>query len=308
MYMNRQSCKSLSVLVISTLILLFGITSQTHVYAGPPPFPPETSSGSVGIQGEISTAPPSRGATIAVPSSGGVYNSIPVAVTGVCQSGLLVKVFSNNVFIGSTICSNGSFSIQVDIFSGQNDIVAIVYDSLDQPGPISNAVTVTYNDAQFLQFGTHVSLTSNYAERGAQPNTELDWPVILSGGTGPYAISVDWGDGSPATLISQSNEGTVNLSHTYKSSGIYEVIVQAADKNGTEAFLQLTAVATGSSQSNNKPGTGNTIIVTKVIWWPAAVLLPLLLVVYWIGRRSELFSIRKQLERTRDEEDHRNQK
>jgi len=63
-------------------------------------------------------------------------------------------------------------------------------------------VSVTYNDALFLQFGTHVSLSSVYAEKGAPPGQELDWPVVLSGGTGPYAVSVDWGDGSPTDLIS----------------------------------------------------------------------------------------------------------
>jgi hypothetical protein len=286
--------------IITVMVLVLSFTMAiAHATS---PFPPETSSGSVGIQGEISTAAPTRGATIATPINGANITSIPVTVAGICPSSLLVKVFDNNVFVGSILCVNGSYSVPVDLFSGENDLVSIVYDSLDQAGPDSNQVTVNYTDAEFLQFGTHIQLTSDYAERGAQPNTELDWPVILSGGTGPYAVSIDWGDGSPNTLISQSDEGTLNLSHQYANSGIYAVIVKAADANGGEAFLQLVADSTGSAQSNNKPSSDNTLTVTKLIWWPAAAMLPLFFAVYWLGRRAELFGLRKELEKTRDDE------
>ena len=107
-----------------------------------------------------------------------------------------LKIFSNNVFIGSTTCRGGSYTLQTTLFAGANALVARVYDALDQTGPDSNTVNVTYNDAQFAQFGTVVSLTSLYARRGVNPGTSLSWPLILSGGVGPYAVSVDWGDGS----------------------------------------------------------------------------------------------------------------
>src|SRR5665213_999026 len=168
----------------------------------PPVMAVTTKSGSIGIQGTIPSPPPARGATIVVPSNGDVFTNVPITVSGLCPTGLLVKIFDNNVFVGSTVCVNGSYSLQIDLFSGRNDLVARVYDALDQAGPDSNTVTVTFNDAQFLQFGTHVSLTSDFAERGAPPGQKLDWPVILSGGTAPYAVSVDWGDGTATDLLS----------------------------------------------------------------------------------------------------------
>ncbi len=255
-----------------------------------------TKSGSVGIQATIPSPPPSRGATIAVPSNGAIFTDIPITVSGLCPSGLLVKIFDNNVFVGSTVCSNGSYSLQIDLFSGRNDLVARVYDALDQAGPDSNTVTVTFNNAQFLQFGTHVTLSSVYAERGAPPGTELDWPIILSGGTGSYAISVDWGDGTPSDLLSVDNTGTITLKHTYKLAAAYKVIVKATDKNGGEAFLQLVGQATGAIQSNNTSGN-NVIIKKEVSWWPPLAMLPLILAAFWLGRRHELLSLRRQLER-----------
>ncbi len=263
-------------------------------------FPDQQSSGSVGLQGTISTAPPSRGATITVPGNGAVFTTIPITVSGLCPPGVLVKIFSNNVFVGSTLCQNGSYSSQVNLFSGKNDLVARVYDALDQAGPDSNVVSVTFNDAQFAQFGTHVALNSPYAVRGAPPGRELDWPIILSGGIGPYAISVDWGDGSPTDLISQDAAGTFTIKHIYKSAGVYKVIVKATDKNGGTAFLQLVGQATGATQSNDKNG-GSAIIQREVLWWPALLMVPLIIAAYWAGRRAELYSLRKQLEKSRYE-------
>jgi len=263
-------------------------------------FPDQSAGGSIGLQGEISQAAPTQAATITVPSNGASFSSLPITVSGLCPANLLIKIFSNNVFVGSTFCSNGSYSLQVDLFNGQNQLVARDYDALDQAGPDSNTVNVTFNDVQFAEFGTHVELTSAFAERGAPPNQELDWPVILSGGTGPYAVSVDWGDGSPSTLFSQAASGTFTIKHSYKSSGIYTVIIKATDKNNGTAFLQVIAVASGAGQNNAKGGTSSSLTQVKVLWWPALLMIPLIVSTFWVGRRYELYVLRKQLEKERD--------
>jgi hypothetical protein len=263
--------------------------------------PPGAQSGSVGLSGKIPSPPPKTGATIAVPGSGQTFTNIPITVSGLCPSGLLVKIFSNNVFVGAVQCKNGSYSIKIDLFSGRNDLVARVYDALNQAGPDSNVVRVTFNDAQYIKFGTHVSLTSNYAKRGANPGDTLTWPIILSGGSGPYAISVDWGDGTSPELISQSFPGNITLHHVYDSAGIYNITVRATDANGTTAFLQLVGVGNGpAAQTNNSANKKEQVTKTVVLWWPALVLIPLIGAAFWLGGRHELFTLRKNLEQHRD--------
>lgn len=262
-------------------------------------FPDEQKSGSVGLQGTISSGPPTRGATISVPGNGAGFSTVPITVSGICPNGLLVKIFSNNVFVGSTYCNGGSYSVQVNLFGGRNDLVARVYDALDQAGPDSNLVSVTFNDAQFATFGTRVNLTSVFALRGAPPNQLLTWPIILSGGVGPYAISVDWGDGSPTDLFSQESAGAITLKHTYKTAGLYQVLVKATDKNGGTAFLQLVAQATGAGQDTVKKASDNSVVKTQVIWWPVLLMLPLIVAAFWVGRRHELYTLRKRLEKSR---------
>jgi len=263
-------------------------------------------SDTIDLEGTNNAPAQTQAATIATPTNGQNISSTPTTVAGLCKTGLLIKIFSNNIFIGSAQCVNGSYSLQVSLFSGRNDIVARVYDALDQAGPDSNLVSVTFNDAQFAQFGSRVSLTSSYAKRGANPGTELDWPIVLSGGTGPYALSVDWGDGTSPSLQSESFTGTITVKHIYTSAGIFNVVVKATDANGTTAFLQLVGVANGKvTQANSGSGNttdssgGGTNKPTPI--WPLLALIPLIVLAFWLGRRHELYSIRKHLDQSRND-------
>lgn len=264
--------------------------------AAPPP-PQNPQSGSVGVEGTIQGPPPSQAPTIATPTNGQTFTQIPITVSGLCVTGLLVKIFSNSIFVGSVICVNGSYSLQVALFSGQNDLIARQYDALDQQSPDSNKVTVFFNDAQFQQFGTRMTLTSDYARKGANPGQTLTWPVILSGGVGPYAISTDWGDGTPEDLQSVSFPGVINLAHIYKTAGTYNVVVKGSDKNGTTAFLQVVGVANGEASSPNGTITTPGGTKTEILWEPAAVGIPLIIAAFWLGRRYELSALRKRIEK-----------
>jgi len=258
-------------------------------------------SGSVGLTGQISAPPPSQGATISFPTSGQNFGELPVIVRGICPDGLLVKLFKNNVFAGSVQCENGNFSLQTDLFVGTNELVARVFDDLDQPGPDSNTVSVTFSDTR-PGAGPRVSLTTNYAKRGANPTQKLVWPIQLTGGAGPYAFSVDWGDGKEPDLFTWPFPGTIDLEHVYDEPGVFNVIVKVVDNNGTAAFLQLVGVANGPlSQEDNAGVDENTegfvTTKTKIIWWPAALIVPFAITTFWLGRRHMVHNLKKRIER-----------
>lgn len=285
----------ISTLVLSMLLLLGG---TGHVSGLGSPNPEQ--SGTTGIQGTITSPPPQTAATISTPVSGRVFTSVPITVNGLCTTGLLVKVFSNNIFVGSVQCTNGSYSLQIDLFGGQNDIIARVYDALDQAGPDSGTVTVTFQDGNISAFGQRISLSSTLAKLGANVGSKLSWPIILSGGTGPYAVSVDWGDGSAYDLQSYPFAGNITINHTYTAAGIYRVVVKATDANGATAFLQLVGVGNGevtqSTTGSNSKSNGATV-ETQYIWWPLVIMIPIILAAFWIGKRYELSAIHKQIEK-----------
>ncbi len=262
-----------------------------------------SSSGAVGITGTISAPPPTKGASITFPNNGQSFTTLPVTVTGLCPDGLLVKIFKNNVFSGSVDCTNGSYSLKIDLFTGTNDLVARVYDSLDQPGPDSSLVRVSFADNK-EGAGSRVSVTSNYAKRGAFPKETLTWPIIISGGSGPYAVSVDWGDGKAADLFSQPFPGSFDIKHVYDSAGVYNIVVKVVDRDGVTAFLQLVGVGNGPlSQTGTNSSNGGTAasqpagVKTKIIWQPAVAIFPFIISTFWLGKKYELHMLRKKISR-----------
>lgn len=296
--MKRQFWNRLGIVAAAfglIAILSFGRAANAAI---PPPGP---GSGSAGLQGTVKTPAPKNPASIATPANGQSLSKMPLTVGGLCTSGLLVKIFSNNVFVGSAECSNGSYSLQVTLFDGINELVARIFDALDQPGPDSSTVTVTYNNSQFGGGGApQFTLSSLYALRGANPGEQLNWPLSINGGTSPYALSVDWGDGKPSTLYSEQFAGNVTISHTYGGAGTYIVIVKGTDKDGQTAFLQLVGQANGAvTQASTKASgvSGSVIATTKVLWAPAAICIPLIFLSFWLGRRYELAALRRHLER-----------
>jgi hypothetical protein len=85
-------------------------------------------SGSIGLEGTISTDPPKTAATITTPGNGAVVSTMPITIAGLCPSGTLVKIFSNNVFVGSTTCKSGSYTLQATLFAGANALIAHVFE------------------------------------------------------------------------------------------------------------------------------------------------------------------------------------
>jgi hypothetical protein len=274
---------------LAAALLSLAIPATTHAVL-------QQQSAPVGVEGVIPSNPPTQGATISVPSNGQTFNNIPITVSGLCPKGLLVEILKNGVFSGSAQCTSGSFSIQIDLFNGQNDLVAKVYDALNQSGPDSNKVTVFFNGS-FAGGGNRPTLTTAFAKRGADPGSVLTWPITLSGGAGPYAINVEWGDKSPLDLLSRATAGDFNIEHTYTQSGIYNVTIKVTDSTGAAAFLQLVGIANGPIQQTTATGqsTSTTKTVKVYVWWPLLIAFALAILAFWLGKQHQLQTIRDRL-------------
>jgi hypothetical protein len=282
--------------IIAALFLVLGANSANAQSSDP------VQSGSAGLTGSISAPPPTQGATISFPVNGSVANDVSIVVTGICPDGLLVKLFKNNVFSGSAQCAGGNFSIQTDLFVGTNELIARVFDELDQPGPDSNIVIVTFQD-NTSGAPSRVTLTSNFAKRGANPGETLTYPIILSGGVGPYAFSVDWGDSTESDLFTETFPGTIDLSHNYGEPGVFGIVIKAVDNNDVTAYLQVVGISNGPlSQINagaeNEDGTNSGLTTTKteIIWWPALLLIPFIISTFWLGKGYMLRNMKKRIE------------
>jgi hypothetical protein len=269
--------------------------------------------GSVGVSGVVSAPPPANAPIISIPNNGATISNIPITVSGICDSDLLVKVFKNGVFAGSAQCQNGSFSLQTDLFNGRNDLTARQYDLLDQESPASGVVSVVYSDnAVNSTASDRVTLTTNFAKKGTDPGEKLIWPFAISGGAGPYAVTVEWGDGE-TSLYSLAVPGEFSIDHTYQNPGSYTVVVKAVDVEGRTALMQVVAIANGSlsqtgpnGSKNGSTGSGSSTgsgeeeggsaPKTRILWQPAAIMIPFILSTFWLGKRYAIHRLRKKIE------------
>lgn len=298
----RHSAQWVRPILVGMYLLALCLFTQPASALTPLPTP-DPKPGSYGLAATKTQAPPTQGATITTPGNGASFANSPITVNGICPNGLLVEVYNNGVMVGAVMCAGGSFTLQISLFSGVNELTAKVFDDLGQTGPDSNIITVNYTDTSFTAFGELITLTSSFGRRSAPAGDQLGWPLQLSGGTGPYAFSIDWGDGSKPELKSQALSGVVTIAHNYKNAGIYRINVTVTDVNGVSAFLQLVAVSSGQVDAA-AAGAGDTDQASKtrteVLWIPAAISLVLLPPTYWLGKRSQLVSLRNKMLKERE--------
>lgn len=292
---------SIPVAVLSMLLAVFVFAQSAGAITRIPD--PDPIPGAYGLEARKDKAPPVRGATITTPGNGSSFSTSPITVNGTCPDGLLVQIFNNDVMVGAAMCEDGSFSLQVSLFSGANDLSALVYDELGQTGPKSNTMSVTYVDEDLEEFGQLITLTSQYGRLSSAATTPLKWPLQLTGGTGPYAFNIDWGDGSDQELVSRSLAGAFNIDHVYKRAGIYIINIKVTDVNGVSAFLQLIAVANGevdNSITGDAEGSDDKSDEPKILWLPIFLMWFLLIPSYWLGRHSMKVSLRNKMLKERD--------
>ena len=205
---------------------------------------------------------PTSPAVITSPTDQQHVTTSPITITGTCGDATYVSLFRNDIFVGAGACDSGSFSIQTDLIEGANQLQARVYNSTDNEGPLGPIITVYYDRPTpastnpittlpgFTQPlpntpsevpstpGALIVLAYPYSYRTYKVGETWQGDIAVSGGSPPYAIAVDWGDGE--LFHFQSTEPTrFKISHVFKKPGTYQPIVRVVDQQGATASLQL---------------------------------------------------------------------
>jgi hypothetical protein len=168
------------------------------------------------------------------------------------------------------------------------------------PGPDGAPVNVTLAlPPGGLGFSTELIIQSTNYYRGTQPGQQVVWPIDLVGGQSPYAVSIDWGDGS-SDLVTRLAPGPFTLSHTYKKVGGYlgafPLIIRGTDAAGHTAYLQLTTIVNNPTGSKVSSGTlASTTNFSLAVIWPVWIVLLLMVVSFWLGERREKRVMQRQM-------------
>lgn len=289
------------------------------------------SGGNITVGMTVSSDPPTRGAVITSPVNGDKFTTPLIDVAGTCSLTSAVVVYSNNVLVGSTLCTvSGTFQLKIQLFGGSNRITALNYDVLNQPGPVTPAVVVTYSapassssalpiqpivipgsggsylkscenyiDANGIPTATDVRVALVCLQRHVDSHSETTIGIMIWGGHAPYALTVDWGDGEPATLKSIQQPGYITLAKQYKTKGQYIVTLRVSDKSGAQGYVQSMVDVTGPAKPNDFIGyIGNSI---NTSWFdspvPTYFLAVAVVIGFWAGDYFERILLTKQAAR-----------
>jgi hypothetical protein len=220
------------------------------------------------VSAKVSAPLPSGPAVITSPGDGSRFTSVPITVSGTCPTDTYVKIYRNNFFSGTAMCTtDGNFTLDIDLFPGQNKLEPKIFNLTDDEGPSSMPVTVFYDVPQQPTGGSSgngnapaqppagtsapvaatsaspFTIKSDFAYRGYKVGQSIEWTFEANGGVPPYAINVDWGDGTNS-LVSQKEAGKITVNHRYKkvgdgTKGSYKVKASGIDSQGRQTFLQL---------------------------------------------------------------------
>lgn len=263
---------------------------------------PGPQSGSIGLSGTVPGNAPKIAAVIKKPNDGQHFTTTPVTISGTCEGSTLIELYKNDIFAGSTPCTNNAFTLDIDLMIGQNKVVAKTYDALNQAGPDSNSLTLYYDalapqaaSQTDLYFdGSQLILNTSAVFRGSFPGQSFDVPIGILGGTPPYAVNVEWGDNTNKVVSRDSSE-TFSLAHAYAKAGTYQITIQATDAKGRIAFLTVAAIVNGQvataaatiAGSGTTGLTGNETINSLLILWPLYTASFAVVVSFWLGERRE---------------------
>ncbi len=273
-------------------MVLAGITATTNAAT--------EGTGKYTVEAVVPGPRPNSPVIITSPVNGQVFQTNPIQVSGTCPAKSLVKIFKNGVLAGSVICAaNGRFSLPIDLVVGANSLTGLAYNALDQEGPSSPAVNVTLTlPPGGFGFSTELIIQSTNYYRGTEPGQEVIWPIEIVGGQAPYAVSIDWGDGT-SDLITRLAPGPFTVKHIYKKVGTgylgsYPLIIRATDAVGHTAYLQLTTLVNeataGTSAAKTKPRN------ELMIAWPLWGGLILAVVSFWLGELREKHVMERRME------------
>ena len=282
--------------VLLVILLLTGVLvfSTSHVAVAD-----ITEQGQVAVAGFVRGPAPDRAAVITQPANNSTTHVSPIAVSGVCYGFNIIQIYKNGIFAGSTMCTNQKFLLSIDLLIHRNELVAKTVDNMGQYGPDSNPVVVNYIPVMPLTTGSRqLLLTTDQSYQAATAGKSFNLELIATGGKLPYALPIDWGDGT-ASVVPQDAEGVVKIPHTYQYGGLYKVKTGLTDSAGSKATLDVMVVVNGTP----KPApafTGPTeepptyVAPSLKLIWPLYLLSIALVAVFWLGERAELYRLKKQ--------------
>jgi hypothetical protein len=202
----------------------------------------------------------------AVPTTAPVLGDTPkdtvtsssVQISGTCpliSPQPIVVVTVNGKAAGSSVCDSANdFSVPVSLTPGPQQLSVSTQTITGGTGPASTPITFSYAPSASSATDTPILVAdAPFAFLGAEKTGA--WSGTISGGTAPYYLHIDWGDGKQDNY--KPAVGTGQYSHRYTKVQPYNAAFYLTDSHGHSTTLQY-AVASYSTAAPVSTATTNT--------------------------------------------------
>lgn len=224
------------------------------------------------VSASVPTVVPSVAAVINQPAINSVVAQKNINVAGICQlmaQPLIVSIWRDNSILGSAICANGLFSIDVNLILGENILVAKSQNTVGQFGPNSSLHPVSYRPSIVNTDPTGTNLLSNFQVNSGQSAAHLSnsaqgsIEIIIQDGKAPYQVIINWGDGNFDELtLNQS--GNHVFDHQFAELIDDKIVILVTDADGN---FQRLVLGINSSKLPNSSSKARLILNQAKTWW-----------------------------------------
>lgn len=224
------------------------------------------------ISQTITTAAPLNAAVIITPATGTTVYKSDITVTGTCDfvaPYTVISIYNNGAtFLGSAQCQpSGTFSVVITLTPGLNLLTARTNNVGGEYGPVSNEVEVTYiapppavttdpkKPGSRSSKPKPIDSDSSLVIRSRKPyvtynlSEPAEWIGSFAGGTPPYTVWVNWGDGSKTVKYNNIGLQEYTFRHQYSEMKPFHMTIRVTDAEGNSRKYTFAAIAPGYTRT-----------------------------------------------------------
>lgn len=227
----------------------------------------------LGVSASVPAPIPGGSPVITSPTNNTVTTNSSVKVSGTCPvivPPILIVIYRDSNSVGSTNCTpGGSFSLNVPLTLGKNNLLAQVQTITGGIGNSSSVILVTRNTLttpssppssepgpistpnvtiELPILEPQIITEDNFTQVPSDSNKPTAWSFSIKGGETPFTVTIDWGDGTIEKYTVHTHK-VQTFYHTYSQPKTYNISAKVVDANGRVTVYNTVAVAYSSKGS-----------------------------------------------------------
>jgi hypothetical protein len=259
---------------------------------------------------------PDGPAVITSPTDSGTTTQATTVIHGNCpviDPPIIVVLYEGTNVIGSQQCAgDGTFAIPVSLNPGSHTIITQVMNFTGQNGAAGTPVVITYtptaaqnaptatgsnaqssSPADDQDAGSHIgtgasvypTITTDNPFLIFGPDKDAIWTGDIQGGTAPYTVTINWGDGT-IQKIHNVSEGLFRAHHHYTVMKTYSVRMEVRDVKGRVLGVTITAISPAQFSAYPAPSIiGSTNLSRTWLLYGLYILTVVALTMFWHRER-----------------------